>query len=185
MRFAAGVAAVLALAGCARHELFPLELGRSWTYNVRTGFPRSVEQLKVEAPTAVAGVDGWQLASPLGVARVAWKDGVLLAEETSNLRFTPPLPILVDGEPKATRTWKGTVRHLGREFDAAATLMQSEGRDTLGSKQVDVVKTDLRIRLEGHEILVRSAYASGVGLVRQRQETDGRFDVEMEFLGGG
>lgn len=177
--------ALLVLGGCARHELLPLEQGRTWTYNVRTGFPRSVEELKVERPIAVAGVDGWQLGSPLGVARVAWKGGTLWAEETSNLRFSPPLPLLVEGEPKASRTWSGKVRHLGREVDAAATLMQTEGRDTLGSKPIDVVKTELRLQMEGHEVLVRSAYAAGIGLVRQRQETDGRFDVEMEFLGGG
>lgn len=185
MRAVVAALALVLLPGCARHELFPLERGKSWTYNVRTGFPRSVEKLTVERAIAVAGVDGWQVGSPLGVARLAWKDGVLLAEETSNLRFEPPLPILVDGVGKASRTWRGTVRHLGRVEEGAATLMQSEGRDTLGSKPIDVVKTELRIRLEGHEILVRTSYAEGIGPVRQRQETDGRFDVEMEFLGSG
>ena len=171
--------------GCARETYFPLALGDTWTYSVRTGLGiTSVEQVKVARRLSVAGTDGWELTGPLGTSRLAWKDGVLLAEGLTNLRFEPAIPILVAGEKTAERAWSGTVRHLGDELEAVGTLKQTTGTDTLGGKEIDVLRTELEIQLPDRKLRVESAYSERMGLVRQRQETDGRFDVALEYLGG-
>ena len=185
MRFAIALAAAAIACGCARQNYFPLALGETWTYSVRTGLGiTSVEQVRVSRSLSVAGTDGWELSGPLGTSRLAWKDGLLLGETFTNLRFEPAIPMLVGGEKEAERSWRGIVRHLGRELEAVGTLKQSMGKDTIGTKEVEVLRTVLTLQLPDRQILVESAYTERLGLVRQRQETDGRFDVALEYLGG-
>lgn len=186
MRAAIVSAIALVLAcGCARTNYFPMALGDAWTYSVRTGLGiTSVEQVKVTRSLSVAGTGGWELSGPLGTSRLAWKDGVLVGETFSNLRFEPAIPLLVGGEKKAERTWRGKVRHLGTDLDAVATLSQSPGKDRLGTRDVEVLRTVLTLDLPGSKVIVESAYTERLGLVRQRQETSGRFDVALEYLGG-
>lgn len=177
--------AALLACGCARTSYFPMEQGEAWTYSVRTGLGiTSVEQVKVARAMSVAGTDGWELTGPLGTSRLAWKDGVLVGETFSNLRFDPAVPLLVSGGKPAERAWRGTISHLGQEWEAVGTLSQTKGKDTIGTKEVAVVRTELTLQLPDRKILVESTYTERLGLVRQRQETDGRFDVALEYLGG-
>ena len=43
-----------------------MRVGRHWTYQVRTGFDRRVEEIKVVRELTVASSDGYELAGPLG-----------------------------------------------------------------------------------------------------------------------
>ncbi len=179
------VLAALALAGCARQELFPLEVGRVLTLHVRTGLGvAGVEQMAVTRKLSVADTTGYELTGARGTSRLAWKGDTLVAEAFPNVRFEPALPILVAGDPQAVRHWRGSVVHLGVAADGVATLTQAEVDDRLGSRKLKAVETRLVIKAAGHTMEITSAYTPQVGLLRQRQTTDGRFDVALEFLDG-
>lgn len=175
----------LSSGGCARHELFPLEVGHVLTMQVRTGLGvAAVEQMTVTKQLSVAGTTGYELTGARGASRLAWKGDTLYAEAFPNVRFEPALPILVSSDPQAVRHWKGSVVHLGVTADGVATLTQAEVDDRLGSRTLKAVETRLVIEAAGHSLEIISAYTPQVGLLRQRQTTDGRFDVALEFLDG-
>src|SRR5471030_2951975 len=115
------------LCGCGNQTgWFPMKIGKHWTYQIRAGFDRRVETIKVLRPLTVASVDGFELASPLGISRLAWVGNTLMAESTANARFSPPLPILMPGVelnkdvPRRVATWHGRVITLGKEHPGSA-----------------------------------------------------------------
>lgn len=178
------VVAMLALGGCTKQDLFPLEVGHVVTVEVRTGLGVSgIEQMTVTRELSVAGTQGYELSGPRGTSRLAWKGNTLVAEAFPNVRFDPPVEILVSGDKTAVRHWKGSVFHLGIATDAVATLTQSEVDDRLGSRKVKALQTVLKIEMGDQTIEITSAYMPQVGLLRQRQTTNGRFDVALATLG--
>lgn len=177
-------AGALALGGCAKQDLFPLEVGHVVTVEVRTGLGVSgIEQMTVTRELSVAGTTGYEVSGPRGTSRLAWKGDALVAESFPNARFQPPLTILVSGDTTAVRHWKGSVIHLGVATDAVATLTQSEVDDRLGSRKVKALQTVLEIQTSDKTLEITSAYTPQVGLLRQRQTTNGRFDVALASLG--
>jgi len=173
------------LGGCGGgSEWFPLEVGRSWTYTVRTGYVTYVESVRVERSLSVAGKKGYELAGPMGRSRVAWSSGVLRAESLPNARFDPPLPILIADGLAGKRTWSGSLESPEGRFEAKATLEQSPESIRVGVKRFDAVKTRVLLRYGGRRIEALTWYARDAGPVRQEQRTDGDLDVAMELLGG-
>ena len=127
------------------------------------------------------GTTGFELAGPMGVSRLAWKDGVLLAKQTANARFEPPIPLVtVDGKD---RKWSGRMESLGKFSQATAELIQKKEKIEVGSRQVQTVFTVLTVRKDGGTIELSSWFQPGVGLVQQEQRTGGKLILRMEMLG--
>ncbi len=100
------------LIGCgSRDNWQPLVVGKTWTYRVQAGFDHRIESIRVMRALSVASVEGFELAGPLGVSRIAWKHGTLVADSTVNARFLPAVPLLVPGAdigkdlPKQVAVW--------------------------------------------------------------------------------
>lgn len=188
MRRAALFLPLLAL-GCARDDtLMPLEVGQEVTYVVKTGFASAIEPVKIVRNLPVAGVRGVEMTGPLGSSRLAWKDGVLLADATSHGRFSPPIPLLDAKltEKSKPRTWHGRLEILGQEQPANAILTQKKETIALGSRRVATTVSTLTLDLPASngKIELISWYQPGTGLVQQEQRTNGRRVLRLELLSG-
>jgi hypothetical protein len=171
------------IGGCSRQpELMPLYVGRETTYVVRSGLDSKVDPVKVVREVPIAGVRGYELKGPLGVSRLAWKDGVLLASSTANARFDPPLPLLA--LDKKDRRWSGTVEVRGQSSEAEATLQHQEERIEIGGRRMETTLASLRLKMPRGSIELLSWFHPGSGLVQQEQRTNDQLVLRMEILGG-
>jgi hypothetical protein len=191
------LAVALFVAGCSgTNTYFPLEPGQTWTYNIRADLATYVEEVKVTRRVAVAGVQGFELGGPLGYSRVAWKGGVLLADSLPNTGVSPPLPLLVPGDPNTlseeakkdgakpqpVRRWQGFVESRGKKIPAKATLYQEEATLTIEPRKHQTIKTTIRMFVAGKTLELVTWYADGMGPLRQEQHTDGLQDISMEYI---
>ena len=183
---------MLAAAGCSsKDDQFPLEVGRSTTYVVRTGMVEFVAPIEVKGRLSVAGVDGYELGGPLGTYRVAWKDGVLVAERLSGTRFRPAIPMLVAGAAPVTRSWKGAIGFAGEVAQATAELEQKPATITLGTKKYDCTEVRIVAKMPSREVELVTHYGKGIGILRQEQRGSDSSDpgnkklyLGMEYLAG-
>ena len=186
------------LVGCgSRDDWFPMKVGKHWTYQVRAGFDRRVEPVKVLRPLAVASSAGFELTGPLGVSRLAWKKGILLAESTVSVQFIPPVPILVTGadlskeknksKPVEYRvaTWHGRVIVIGKERPGSAVLTERNEVIDFGSRKVPTILATLSLKVGLNEIVLKSWFQQGVGLIQQEQRTNGARVIQLQMLGHG
>lgn len=180
-----GLVFLLVLGGCSEPDrLMPLGNGHEVTYLVKTGLAARVEPVRVVRNLPVAGVEGAELSGPLGTSRLAWKDGVLVADSLVNGRFSPPLPLLATD--RKARTWHGRVETLGREQPGSAKLVHDQETLSLGARKVFTTKATLTLDLPqaGGKIEVISWYQSAVGLVQQEQRTNGQLVLQLQLLSG-
>lgn len=182
---------VLIACGCSQGDpLFPLRMGNEWSYSVKTGLAEYVESIKVSKELPVGGRQGYELTSSMGMTRLAWVDGVLLATALTGTRFNPPIPVLTSSEDTATLKWKGRMYSGGHTYEADATVTQSPDALHRDGRRLAAIKTATLIRLSDREIEIQSWYVTGTGLVNQVQRTrmqgqeSGRFDLEMDYLSG-
>jgi len=181
----------LCLCGCGSQTgWFPMKVGRHWTYQVRAGFDRRVGAVKVLRPLPVASVDGFELAGPMGVSRLAWKHGTLLADSTVNAEFSPPLPLLVPSadltkDPRRVATWHGRVVSLGKERPGNAVLTEKTDKIEVGTQKVATILATVSLRTPSGQIELESWYQEGVGLVQQEQRTNGARIVQLQLLDHG
>ncbi|MEJ5170510.1 MAG: hypothetical protein WHU10_05945 [Fimbriimonadales bacterium] len=182
--------AAVVLCGCRSAErLWPLEVGRSWTYTVDTGLTTFVATTKVERRVAVGDAIGFELRGSMGVSRLAWRDRRLVASMLPHTRFNPPLVLVVAGEKrdpkKPYRTaWKGNVEWFGKARPAEALLVQYQDRVRIGSAEVPATLSTVRLTTEDRNVELQSWFVEGLGLVRQDQRTDGILDARIEYLRG-
>jgi len=177
---------LLLLAGCApKDDYFPLRVGEHWTYTVKEDkFATRVQQVRVTRRVPTALTNGFELDGPMGISRLAWRDGTLYAEELPSTRIYQPLPLLVSRDPNASLTWSGQVETLGISQPARATLKQKIEPIDIGSKRVDALRADLTISLPNNKIVeLDTWYAKGIGPVKQDQRTNGNLDIHVELLG--
>lgn len=182
---------VAAMAGCdSRDNLFPLRVGNEWSYGVKTGLADYVEAIKVSRQVPVAGVQGYELTSSMGITRIAWKGETLYARVLTGTRFEPPLPILNGAEEKHTYRWEGSIYSAGKAYKGTATIEQDAESLTQSGHKLNTIKSVITVRLPDREIRTESFYAPGTGLVNQVERTTlngqetARFDVEMDYLSG-
>ena len=169
--------------GCGSDRTeFPLRVGQKWTYSVLTGLYTRVEDVSVAREVSVAGVEGYELAGPLGISRIAWKDGVLVADALANSQFEPELPLLVAGEESARRSWTGTLSAMGSKVAAKAEMVQSTENRQIGGKSVRARKVVITLRGEKNTVELITWYVADVGPLMQEQRTNGRLDVSLEAL---
>jgi len=176
-----------------------MKVGKHWTYQVRSNFETRVEPIKVLRPMAVASASGYELVGPLGVSRLAWKNGTLYADSTVDVQFLPPIPLLVPGadlardkerdsdkvKDKVVATWVGTLVVKDKKRSGNAELAERTETIDLGTRKVPTIRTTLTIHLRGGTIALQSWYQQGTGLVRQEQRTNGTRIVHLEMLGHG
>lgn len=170
-----------------------MKVGKHWTYQVRAGFDRRVAEVRVLRPLTVASVDGFELVGPLGVSRVAWKQGTLVADSTVNAQFSPPIPLLVPSSDlakdvaKQVATWHGRVVVLGKVRPASAILTERTDKVEQGSQKVSAILATLTVTLQnpGSKIELLSWYREGTGLVQQEQRTRGNRIVQLQLLDSG
>jgi hypothetical protein len=173
----------LTLLGCSQApSLMPMEVGRSTTYVVTYGLERHPEPVTVSREVPVSGASGYELTGEMGASRLVWKDGVLLASQTANAWFDPPIPLVA--ADAGDRSWSGRVASLGTKSLASATLTHSKEKLDLAGKTLDTVLSVLTIQLPRGRIEVSSWFQPGVGLVQQEQRTGDNLVVKMEMIGG-
>jgi len=162
---------------------FPLAVGRSWSYMVNSVFETSrVEEVKVLRKVPVGDVSGYELGGPMGQSRIAWKDGVLIAQQLPNATFNPPVPMLVAGAANANRTWKGMIGAGGRGTQATATLVQEPDKQQLAGQTVQMTKSTLTVLTAGNKIELITWFQKGEGPVRQEQRNNDRTVVKFDSI---
>ena len=178
------------LVGCGSgDEYMPMKVNKRWTYRVTAGFDRHTVPIRVVREVTVASTRGYELASTLGVSRIAWKGGRLVADSMVNAQFSPPIPLLIPGleleknKVKTAASWHGRVYVLGRELPASAILTQQNDTVDSGTHKVSTILATLTVRLPSGVLELESWYQSGVGLVQQEQRTNGTRIVQLTLLG--
>ncbi|MCX7800015.1 MAG: hypothetical protein N2109_06680 [Fimbriimonadales bacterium] len=191
MRVAAAVLGlVLALAGCGGPaEMWPLEVGRTWTYSVDTGLTTFVARVRVERRVPVGRALGYELRGSMGTSRLAWDGDELVASMLPQTRFNPPIRLAVAGARGDARNpfravWRGNVEWFGKARAGVATLEQRPDRARIGSAEVPATLSVVRLTTENRTVELSSWFVDGIGLVRQEQRTDGILDVRLEYLRG-
>jgi hypothetical protein len=171
---AAALVAIVSL-GCGSSEsLFPMEVGKQWSYTVQTGFPTFVQKMTVKRPISIAGVQGYEIEGPMGTCRVAWSGDRLIAARMANTEFFPPITILRAGEAAASRAWKGRVRLAdGTAISCSAEQTQAADTLTVRSKPVKTVKSTVLLQLPGRVVDLSTWYEPGRGPVRQIERVNG------------
>jgi hypothetical protein len=180
----AGLAVLSAGCGSRGADHFPLGEGVVWTYSVRDGFKTYVEKVRVGRSVSVSGTAGWEVGGPLGLSRMAWKEGVLVADTMTNVRFQPDLPLLVPAETQAVRDWRGRITCFGSTEEGIATLTQEAGTEVVSGRKEKVLRSTIVIESPQRTTKVVTAYLPGRGVLRQEQWTNGEFDVALELLSG-
>lgn len=178
------VVAVSILSGCraADRNLMPMEVGSVARYEVKAPFNEFIGEVRVVRKSAVGGLDGFVLSGPSGEAHLAWQDQTLVAERTSNVRFSPPIPLVVDSPKPVRKKWSGTVQGYWGKYDADGILDQAMVASFEGKKGVKSVLT-----IEGKAqkaIRLTTLFQPGVGIAFQRQEIGGDSIVTIERLSG-
>ena len=184
MRPALALCALAAGCGAADRNLMPLNVGDSARYAVSADFVRYIGEVKVVRRSAVAGLDGYVLAGPMGESHLAWKGDTLIGDRFSNTRFVPAIPLVVATEDPIQRTWKGTVQGAWGKYEAVATLAQRRVKEVDG-KKIDVVKSELTITSPNRKaIKLVTTFQPGVGIYSQRQWLGGDSIADIERISG-
>ncbi|MBW7929290.1 MAG: hypothetical protein H3C58_14635 [Fimbriimonadaceae bacterium] len=153
------------IAGCAEPpSVFPLREGWSGTYQVTGAFLPQVEDIKVVRRSTVAGEPGWVLGGALGESRLAWKDGVLVAEQLAGTWYAPPLPIL--RSTSGDEEWRGVAVTLGKAKAISGTLIQRDEKVEFADKKTPSTHVVLDLAEPGAKIEIQIWYAKGLGPIR-------------------
>lgn len=169
--------------------MWPLEVGRAWTYSVDTGLTTFVAKVRVQRRVPVGDALGYELTGTMGTSRVAWRGNELVASMLSQTRFNPPLRLAVAGAKGQAKNpykaaWKGNVEWFGKARSGVAVLQQSADRVRIGSAEVPATLSVVRLATDNRTVELSSWFVDGIGLVRQEQRTDGILDVRLEYLRG-
>jgi hypothetical protein len=179
----AGLLATVSAVGCGGGKEFPLSVGKSWSYMVDSGFGTTrVEEVKVLREVSVDGVKGFELGGNMGQSRLAWKDGVLLAAQLPNATFNPPIPLIVGGEAKARKEWKGLIGAMGKGSHATAVLVQEPSKDTFSGHAVQTTKSTLTIVSGAQRTELITWFKNGEGPIKQEQRTNNILVVKFEQI---
>jgi len=160
----------------------PLEVKRAWTYDVTNGLESRIESVTAVRPIPVAGVQGMEFNGPLGVSRFAWVGNALVAQCTSNLVFTPPIPLLASNGKQ--ERWAGKVTWMGRPIQATAEVSERPFSLTLVARTIESTESDLVLHLPSHTIELLTWFEPGVGIVKQEQRSGPKLEIGVEMVEG-
>lgn len=162
---------------------FPLRKGTEWTYRVRSGFDTRIEPMRVVAPIAVSGGEGWKLVGPMGESRLAWREGVLLAEQLPGTRFAPALPLLRVGTQPGT-AWQGFISTDGQTRSASADLVVGQDSVELAGRSRKALRSTVTVQSGPQTLVLDSWFVNGTGLVRQEFRRGGRLVRALDWVAG-
>jgi hypothetical protein len=179
--------AFLTVCGCGpgNGKEFPLSVGRTWALMVDSPLENShVEEVKVLRKVPVGDVEGYELGGQMGQSRIAWKDGILMAQQLPNATFNPPIPLLIGGADKATKNWKGMIGAAGRGASATATLSQEPSQEKFNGQMVNTTKATLAIHGTNPDLKIEliTWYEKGEGPIHQEQRNNGILEVRSEAI---
>ena len=174
---------VLAVAGCGGGPTawWPLPGQGTYSYSLERGASTVVADWKVTGRAPVGRAAGYIVSSPVGSSVLAWDGGRLVASQLAGTRFSPPIPILVEGE----ETWRGSLVTAGNAQNASAQITGKQGEDrhpVFGVRTLEVVA---KIQTKGKVLVVESVFADRIGLVSQSQRTNDVLDYRLTLLGSG
>jgi hypothetical protein len=177
--------ALVGIAGCGEgpSDLMPLSVGDSWVYLTRTGIKTYTQQLTVERPVAVGDVEGYELAGDLGVAHLAWSHGRLITDQMVGTRFDPPLVLYAPTNKDIA--WSGAVYSSDRKETATGTVGTGKEKLDLLGRTVETQYSTVWLRVGTRNVVLKTWFEPGTGIVRQEQKTDNRLDLVIEYLGKG
>lgn len=172
--------------GCSgsRESLFPLKGGNTWTYLVRGGFVNRVETVKVVSEESVAGTRGWRLSGPMGMSRLAWKGGVLFAEELPGCRVYPQVPLLNSLSNAPRVGWTGRLWVMGKSIQASGEVTQEAEKFEIAGRKYDAVVSKLTLANASTQIELKTWFIDGIGPVRQEQRINGTLYPAANYLSG-
>jgi len=173
--------AAIALAGCrSNHDLLPLAVGREWQYRVFVRPQKYVEPLRVVREVSVAGAAGYELESPLGPARIAWKGDALYLSRTINAQYEPALPIFGPNDTK----YHGRAIANGKTHPVHGVLMRAPRPEplTLGGRTFRCEVATLTFEMDGKSIELKTWLSRGVGLIQQEQRVDRVLTVQLQLV---
>ena len=183
----AAVVAVVPAAGAdpTPAELFPLSVGRSWTYRVFPGGPTVQDErfvVKVVGEETIRGTPCFKLEASLGDRGVVateyvavTSDGVtrfkIEKEELSPpVAFLKPIPL----KPRGLTDWGGVTYQMGSRSATASFKAQPETVSLRGGavtyKAIKVLGESKEVGGDGVARKTQVWYAPGVGIVRQMIE---------------
>ena len=171
------------LLGCGASErLIPLAVGKKWNYRFRWPLQREVGRIEVVREVPIDRGTGWELQSPMGVARLGYVGDRLVADQLGGAFLTPPLPI---GLPTGAQTrWAGWVQGLTGRQPAKATIVATEAKLDVGGRRRTLDRTVVSMTVEGRNVELTTWYAPGDGIVQQEQRTKGNLDIGIERITG-
>lgn len=177
--------ALVGIAGCGDgpSDLMPLSIGEDWVYLARNGIQTYTQKMRVERQVAVGDVEGYELAGDLGVAHMAWSHGRLITDQMAGARFDPPLILYAPGNKDIP--WSGAVYSGDRKEMATGTIGNGKEKLDLLERTVDTVCSTVWLKVGDKNVVLKSWFEPGTGIVRQEQKTDNRLDLVIEYLGKG
>ena len=162
--------------------LVPLVVGAHWDYRFRWGLERETGRITVVREVPVGGRTGWELRSPMGVARLGYRGDRLVASQLGGAFLNPPLPI---GVPLGTRAvWHGRVTSLRGETPGSAIVEAEKAKLNVAGASRTLNRTVVTLRVDGKIVELATWYAPGEGIVQQEQRTNDRLDLALERIGG-
>jgi hypothetical protein len=191
------LAVAVVAAGCGGgggSDLMPLEVGQTRLYKVQAGFESYVTTMKVSREISVANTVGYELTSTLGVSRLAWSDGALVAERLVTTQFMPPLPLLFKAEETHDRIWKGRIVFVDKAAPAMkdyaagkklVTATQSQSVDDqipFRGNKIHCIRSTVNMQTAENKIEITTWFSAGLGIVRQEQRTDGALVLKLDLL---
>lgn len=184
MKWCAWALLALGLSGCGRlsTDFFPLELGQSRTFHVEAEGIAAVEDLVVRRRTSVEGHPGYELAGPMGVSRLGWVGGRLVAEQLTDTTLSPPLPILLARDGKAD--WEGVIVTVGTRRTGTATIEQGEDSMEVEGRLTKCRHVKIEMDLPDQTTIIEIWYAPRIGPVRWEQYSGGVLQFRANYDGG-
>src|SRR5581483_1305593 len=174
---------VLVLAGCGSNSGYmPLAPNREWRYYARSPEGDKVMSVKVVGPIRVGNVDGWLLTGPGGSSRLAWSNGVLIASELNSVRFDPPITLLDPSEKTTGWNYSGTAMGRIGSSQIEAVCKQRPDTITVGGVSKSTLHVTIQFRLGSANLSLETWYASGVGILRQEQLTNGNQVAALDWI---
>ena len=171
------------LVGCGSSDrLVPLAVGKKWDYRFRWGVQQKIGKVEVVREVPVANGTGWELRSPMGVARLGYSGNDLVAEQLSGSFLKPALPIgiAIGGH----RKWRGWVVTATGKRAAKATIEADESKQQIAGRTRKLNRTVVSMNVEGHPIELATWYAPGEGIMLQQQATNEKVDLALDRVAG-
>jgi hypothetical protein len=185
---------LLTLVGCQRPSTAPMPLaeGARWNYAVFVPPQRYFDELKVGEPISVAGTNGFEVSSNMGVARLGWKNGILYASQTANARFEPALPLYTPtirpkaepGKSEPDENYRGTLTAGGETIRVTGRVFREEKLQAITANGVEykAILCEAALVGGGRRFNLKTWFVNGIGIVQQEQRINGRLLVQLQML---